>query len=403
MQSLTIEFVFIIQLITEGCDLNNKTRVGIIGTGFIARGLRMVVEQLPDMEVSRMLTRRNLDDFPAGDLYTNSVDELLDKSQVVVECAGDPIFGTDVIAQAMEASLPVVTMDAELQVTTGTYLSTKGYLTEAEGDQPGALAALAREALAMGFKPLVYGNLKGYLNHNPTRTDMNHWAEVQGISLDQVTAFTDGTKLQLEQVLVANGLGATIARQGLLGYESAEVDEGSYRLATDAKNLGIPISDYLLSAPGTAKKLPAGVFITAEHEERQAPALKYLKLGEGPYYTLLRNYHLCHLEIPKTIREAINGDGVLLDNSTKPTASVVAIAKTKLKAGTRIKRALGSFEVRGEAILIKSMPTHLPIGLMRNVVMKHTVEPGQVLTLEDVEIPETLAYQAWQYTLKQAL
>lgn len=82
---------------------------------------------------------------------------------------------------------------------------------------------------------------------------------------------------------------------------------------------------------------------------------------------------------------------------------MVAITKTKLKAGTRIERALGSFEVRGEAILISSMPDHLPIGLMRNVVMKHTVEPGQVLTLEDVEIPETLAYQAWQYTLKQAL
>ena len=108
-------------------------------------------------------------------------------------------------------------MDAELQITSGTYLSTLGVLTEAEGDQPGALAALHREALAMGFRPLVYGNLKGYLNHQPKLEDMQYWAQFQGISLDQVTAFTDGTKLQIEQVLVANGLGATIACRGCWG------------------------------------------------------------------------------------------------------------------------------------------------------------------------------------------
>jgi len=28
--------------------------------------------------------------------------------------------------------------------------------------------------------------------------------------------------------------------------------------------------------------------------------------------------------------------------------------------------------------------------------------PGQMLTMDDVEIPETLAYQAWKYTLDQA-
>ena len=41
---------------------------------------------------------------------------------------------------------------------------------------------------------------------------MLHWSRRNGISLPMVTAFTDGTKLQIEQALVANGLGATIAR-----------------------------------------------------------------------------------------------------------------------------------------------------------------------------------------------
>lgn len=192
--------------------MNKKSRIGIIGTGFIARGLRLAIENQSDMTVTSMLTRRDLAELPSGDLYTNSINELIDNCDLVVEAAGDPIYGTDLIAQAFNAGLPVVTMDAELQITSGTYLSTLGYLTEAEGDQPGALAALHREAIAMGFKPLVYGNLKGFLNHTPTPEDMKYWAEFQGISMDQVTAFTDGTKLQVEQVLVANGLGATIAR-----------------------------------------------------------------------------------------------------------------------------------------------------------------------------------------------
>ena len=288
-------------------DSKKITKIGIVGTGFIARGLMMAIEHQPDMAVSSVLTRRNPEDFSSPEIYTNSINELIDKSQLVVECAGDPIYGTDVISNALEASLPVVTMDAELQVTSGTYLSSKGYLTEAEGDQPGALAALHRDALSMGFKPLVYGNLKGFLNHNPTLEDMQYWSKAQGINLDQVTGFTDGTKLQLEQVLVANGLGAAIAIQGMYGFSIEDIDEGSKRLAEKAKELGTPISDYLLSSPQAKKKLPAGVFITAEHDPRQAPALKYLKLGDGPYYTLLRNYHLCHLEIPKTIRHVING------------------------------------------------------------------------------------------------
>ncbi len=386
----------------KGENLKNKIRIGVIGTGFIANGLMKAIECQPDMVVSAVLTRRPLSDFPLSELHTQSVDELLNKSQVIIECAGDPIYGTEVVARALEASLPVITMDAELQVTSGTYLSTLGVLTEAEGDQPGALAALKREALAMGFKPLVYGNLKGFLNHLPTMEDMQYWAKVQGISLDQVTAFTDGTKLQLEQVLVANGLGATIACQGLLGYSSADVEEGSYRLAAQAKNLGQPISDYLLSQPGAPKKLPAGVFITGEHDPRQAPSLKYLKLGEGPFYTLLRNYHLCHLEIPKTIREVMQGGQVLLDNSSKPSTSVVAIAKTALKPGQFINQALGSFEVRGEAILINTMPDHLPIGLMRNARIRHHIEPGQLLTMGDVDLPNSLALKAWQYTLHQS-
>jgi predicted homoserine dehydrogenase-like protein len=374
-------------------------RIGIIGTGFIGSGLKRTIDRLPDMEVSRILTQRDLTDFPDEGIYTHSVQDLIDHSDLVVECNGNPVYATGVLCQVMDASLPVVTMDAELHVTTGTYLAKKGLITEAEGDQPGALAVLNRKLVEVGFKPLVYGNLKGFLNLTPTLDEMAYWAEKQGISVEQVTGATDGTKIQIEQVFVANGLGAVIGKQGLFGYESMDISEGAQKLALSAKEIGQPISDYLLCSPKAKHRFPAGVFITAEYDSVEAPTFEYLKLGGGPFYTMLQSFHLIYLEIPVTIRQVLQGEGVLLNNGLKPKASVCTIAKHKLNPGTVIKREDRNFHVRGEAIPIADAPNHIPIGLMYDVVIKRKIEPGQMLVFEDVEIQESKAYHAWEDTL----
>jgi predicted homoserine dehydrogenase-like protein len=379
--------------------LEKCAKIGIIGTGFVGGGLKRTIDVLSDMETSCVLTRRNLDDFPGETVYTNSVQELIDKSDIIVECNGDPVYATEIICQVLDAGIPVVTMDAELHITSGSYLSTLGLITEAEGDQPGTLAAMKRNLVSMGFEPLVYGNLKGFLNLNPTVEEMEYWAGVQGISLEQVVGFTDGTKVNIEQALVANGLGAVIAKQGMFGLESDDIIIDSKKLAAKAKEIGKPISDYLLQSPQATKKFPAGVFITAEYGREQAAALKYLKLGKGPYYTLIRNYHLVHLEIPWTIRQVLRHQDVLLDNSSNPTASVCVIAKKTLKPGTIIKRGDRNFQIRGEAISIKEAPNHVPIGLVKDIIIKHQIEPGQMLQFDDVDVPESKAYDAWQYTL----
>jgi predicted homoserine dehydrogenase-like protein len=378
--------------------LDKAAKIGIIGTGFVGLGLKRTINLMTDMTVSSVLTQRDLDDFPGEDVYTNSIHELIDKSDLVVECNGDPIYATEVLSKVMEASIPVVTMDAELHITSGSFLSTKGLITEAEGDQPGVLASLNKNLISMGFKPLVYGNLKGFLNLKPTREEMKYWAKVQGISLEQVTGFTDGTKVNIEQALVANGLGAVIAKPGMYGIESTDILKDSKVLAMYAKEIGKPISDYLLQSPNAKEKFPAGVFITAEYDQQQAAALKYLKLGEGPYYTLIRNFHLIHLEIPATIRQVLQGHGVLLDNSLHPTASVCAIAKKSLKPGTILKRSDRNFFIRGEAINIINFRNHVPIGLVNDIVVKRLIEPGKIIEFDDIEIQESQAYDAWKFT-----
>jgi len=369
-------------------------RIGIIGTGKLSRGFTMATEDQPDLAISKALTRTQINkrgDYPRQDLMTNSIGELIENSDLVVECSGDVIHATRVVNEVMQAGLPVVTMDAEFQVTTGSYFVDKGIITEAEGDQPGCLAALREDILQMGFKPLVYGNIKGFLNENPPLKDMQYWGNKLNLSLNMVTSFTDGTKVQFEQALAANGFGAGIAAPGLLGIECEDVKSGALALAEEADKLGYAISDYILSP-----KSPPGVFIVAIHNKHQQSYLSHYKMGDGPYYVLLRNYHLCHLEIDKTIRRVLKGDGALLNNGSQPAISIAAIAKKPLKTGHKIKYGIGSFSIRGIAINISDNPGHIPIGLLADAVVTRDIKAGQQLCFDDVEIPESMALSAWR-------
>ncbi len=372
-----------------------SVRVGIVGSGFIAKGLVHILGLCEDLVASRVLTRSDIDtrtDFPVPRLLTNSVDALLRESDVVVVCSGDVLHATGVIDAALVSGLPVVTMDAQVQVTTGSYFVGRGTITEAEGDQPGCLAAMKEDAVQMGFGPLVYGNIKGFLNHTPTLEEMEYWAQRQAISLNNVVAFTDGTKVQVEQALVANGLGATIAAEGLTGMKVATAAEAVDALAALAESVGAPVSDYILSSTS-----PPGVFLIATHEQyaEQRQYLANYKLGNGPFYLLLRNYHLCHLELSRTIRRVMSGGGVLLDNSAVPQIGIAAIAKRALKPGDRIVNGIGSFDVRGIAVKIADRPQHCPIGLLQDAVITRPVEAGEMLSMEDVELPRSLARDAW--------
>lgn len=79
------------------------------------------------------------------------------------------------------------------------------------------------------------------------------------------------------------------------------------------------------------------------------------------------------------------GGGVLLNNSTAPTLGVAAIAKRPMRAGELIERGIGGFQFRGEAVKLAANPDHVPIGLLRKTALKRAVEPGQIITFDDVD------------------
>jgi predicted homoserine dehydrogenase-like protein len=142
------------------------------------------------------------------------------------------------------------------------------------------------------------------------------------------------------------------------------------------------------------------VFIVTKHDENLKNELRTYKMGDGPFYHHYKPIHLCFFEIPGTIKRLLNHNEILIDNSNKPSISVAAIAKKSLVKGDFHQKGIGSFDARGEAVRIIDEPDHVPIGLLQNVRIKENVEAGQVIRFSDIEVPDSLAKNAWFGTMK---
>ncbi len=375
--------------------------IGIIGSGYVANHFYRCFHQKQNLTVTKAFTRRSINEcseFPNKSILTNNLNEVIDHADVIYECSGDPINAASVIEQCFAAGKPVVTTNTEFHVTCGSYFINKGLLTEADGDQPGALAALHEQAIQRGFKPLAYLNLKGFLNKKPNLEDMKFWAAKNGISIPSVTSFTDGTKIQFEQALVANGCNANFYQEEMIGLEESSLEKVKNFYGNKAHEFGQAISDYIIY-PGA----PHAVFVIAEHQADMQPMLRYVKLGDGPYYLLRQDAILIHMDAPLTIRRLLETKRPLLNNSLKPKINVAAIAKTNLEKDHVFKQPIGGFEVRGAGIHIENHPNAVPIGLLSKARLKHQVEKDQIITFDDVEIPQSVALKGWQWTLGQVM
>ena len=379
-------------------SFNLPLNIGVVGTDFIASGLARVLAKQSGFDLTSILATKHESELSDGsfqELKTSNAEKFFNSVDVVFESSGDPLYAAEIVAAAFERRLPVITMDSEFHVTVGSYFASRGFLSEAHGDQPGALAELHEDALAMGFRPLVFGNRKGFLNLNPERSEMIKWSRKLGIREDTVVAATDGTKVQMEQALICNGLGAGIAKDGLLQLKDASFRSMAVSLGDTAKSKGYPISDFVI-----VPDPECAVFIVAEHGDEEAEALRYYKLEKDPYYILKREYHLCHLEIPKTLNRLVTTGEPLLNNSQSPHIGVAAVAKRDLGVGHEFSIAIGGYDLRGEAICIDDHPEHIPIGLLKGARIKTSIETGQMIKAEDVDIPDSIALRAWHEILE---
>jgi len=223
------------------------------------------------------------------------------------------------------------------------------------------------------------GNNKGFLDRYATPESIREEARNRGLSLDQCTAFTDGTKLAVEMCLVANAFGLRLLQPGMTGPSARTLDEVFQKFDLDrARDLG-GVVDYVLGAePG------GSVFVIGySPDPLDQSYMAYYKMGPGPYYLFARPYHLCHFETPLAIERVVKYRTPILVQKQR-ILEVGTRAKTDLPAGTALD-GIGGYHVYG----VLEEPMNLPIGLSQGTRLIRSKKRDEPIAWSDVRFPES--------------
>jgi len=412
-------------------DADNPVRVGLVGSGFAGQGfVDQVTGHTPGMEITVVANRTldgaaqafrqiGIDDFDvvstAAELNASmdrrrpaiTDDPTLvtgaDRVECVVEATGEIEYGSHTAVAAIDNGKHLVLLNAELDCTLGPILKRRAdaagvVFTDADGDQPGVLMNLAREAEMMGFTPVVYGNIKSLLDARRTPETQAGFAAGVFQRPKHITSFADGTKIAAEMACVANATGFGVSERGMEGPECQRVEEAAGLF--DAEKLfqdGTGIVDYILGAEPSF-----GVFLLAHSDSwLHSRYMKIYKMGEGPIYTFYRPYHLSPLETPLTVARAVLFNDATIAPKGAPVTDVSAIAKFDLVAGDTLD-GVGGFKAYGvmENSPVARAQDLLPMGLADGCVLKRDLAQDTPITFADVELPVgRLSDQLWREQL----
>ena len=398
---------------------NKPIRVGLLGSGFMARGLaNQIANSVPGMRLAAVYSRRLA---PGLDLYdyigqgaaveagTQSVlDEAAERRKpvvtgdafllarsphidVLVDTTGSVEFGAQVILEAFKHGKDVVLLNAEIDATIGpilqVYADKHGVILSAcDGDEPGIQVNLYRWVRGLGLIPRVVANIKGLQDPYRNPTTQKGFAEKWGQNPAMVTSFADGSKISFEEAIVANATGFVVKSRGMsrgLEYKGDVMKIGALYDIDELRQLG-GIVDYVVGTPLTK------VYCLAEHPDpKQQHYLSLYKMGEGPLYPFFIPYHLVHFEVPNAIARVVLFRDSLAKPLGGPVVEVCAVAKRDLNAG-EVLDDYGQYMTYGEAVNTPEMSDgrYLPEGLVEGCLVKRAVKKDAVITYADVELPK---------------
>lgn len=396
----------------------NPVQVALVGAGYIGQGIvRQIEKYVEGMRVAgisnRTLSkaRKAYQDTGIDPLIARNVNEvedaiikgkyvvvedpfLLCKAKgidVIIEATGDVEFSARVAMKAIENHKHIVLMNAELDATVGPILKVYAdragvIITNADGDQPGVMMNLYRFVKSIGYKPVLNGNIKGLQDYYRTPETQKAFAKQHHISPKMATSFADGTKISMENAIVANATGFKVGRRGMYGPRCQHVRE-AVNLFPIEKMLDTGLVDFILGAePGP------GVFVIGYNEDPiRQDYMKYFKMGDGPLYVFYVPYHLPHLEVHLTAARAVLFKDAAVAPLAGPVCEVITIAKMNMKAG-EVLDGIGGFTCYGmiENSEIQRAQMLLPMGLSDGCRLKNDIAKDQAIKWDDVDIPKDM-------------
>jgi predicted homoserine dehydrogenase-like protein len=308
----------------------------------------------------------------------------------VVEATGVPGVGALVAYRTILARRHIIMLNVETDATIGYLLKRMAdaagvvYTTSA-GDEPGAILELYDFARSLGFEIVAAGKGKNNpLDRSATPQQLAEQARSRHMSPHMLTSFVDGTKTMVEMTAVANATGLVPDVSGMHGPQATP--ETLARIFCPREDGGIlerrGVVDYALGS------VAPGVFLViTTRQPKVIEDLRYLRLGEGPYWALYRPYHLANLETPRSIAQAVLYHQATLAPAGPPVAETTAVAKRDLQEG-EVLEGLGGTSLYGniERAEVARAQRMLPLGLTARARVRRPVARGQTLTYDDVEL-----------------
>lgn len=343
--------------------LANPIKIGIAGIGSIGRGMLRQASITPgirclaiaDIEVKRAVasaerfrldyrlveTMQELEESVSqdrlaicaeGDLVARC--ELLD---VFIESTNSVAAGGLLGTTALEHGKHLIMMNYEADLMFGSWLmelaERKGLVyTVCDGDQPAVLRRLTDEMTFLGFRLVLAGNIKGFLDRYANPVSIAPEADKRGLDHRMCASYTDGTKLSIEMSVLANGLGLRTAAVGMLGPRVDDIhdvfDHFDFAALWDGRT---GLVDYVLGARPTGGVFAIGY--TDDPYQQETLAWFPPKMGPGPFYLFYRPYHLGHFEAMATVAEAALNRTPILQPWHGFRTNVYAYAKKGLRSG----------------------------------------------------------------------
>ncbi len=315
---------------------------------------------------------------------------------VVIDATGNPNVGTEVALATIAAGKPIVMMNVEADVTIGPYLAAQAdaagvVYTLGAGDEPSATMELVDFVRGLGYPIVAAGKGK----NNPFRIDAtpDHYrdeARRRNMNPRMLVEFVDGSKTMVEMTALANATGMVPDIPGMHGPDAP--------LASLHAVLCPREDGGLLTRKGVvdftvAKGVAPGVFVVAEmRHPRLRERMNDLALGEGPYYTFYRPYHLTSLEVPLSAASAVLFGRGHMRPLPVPSAEVGAVAKRDLAPG-EVLDAIGEYSYRGFALSRGDAlaSNALPLGLAQGAKVTRRIGKGERLTYANCAPDERLA------------